>query len=65
MRPLVNINQFAGRPDFVGGKTGTTPEAVGNLVSIFKAGGNSIRIIVVLGSEERFKETENLFQKWR
>ncbi len=63
-RVLVNINKFAGRTDFIGGKTGTTPEAVGNLISVFRVGQYFGRIIIVLGSEERFAETENLLQRW-
>lgn len=64
-RPLGNINKFAGMPDFIGGKTGTTPESVGNLISVFKVGQYFGRIIIVLGSEERFKETEKLFNLYR
>jgi D-alanyl-D-alanine carboxypeptidase len=63
-RRLTNINQFAGRSDFLGGKTGTTPEAEGNLLSIFKAPGREEPvIIIVLGTKDRFKETENILMK--
>jgi len=60
-RQLVSINNFAGRPDFLGGKTGRLPEADGNLVSVFKVPGyEEPIIIVVLGSQDRFKETEEI-----
>lgn len=58
---LSNINEFAGRPDFLGGKTGYTDEAGGNLVSIFSYGRRPV-IIVVLGADDRFGETERLFE---
>lgn len=60
-RTLKNINQFAGRADFIGGKTGTTPEAVQNLISVFRGTGNDNGfIIVLLGTEDRFNETQKL-----
>lgn len=61
---ILNINQFAGRPNFLGGKTGYTEEAGGNLVSIFNYKNRPI-ILVVLGTknhEARFEETEKLFE---
>lgn len=65
IRSLSNINKFVDRSDFIGGKTGTTPESVGNLISVFSTGSLDGRIIVVLGSEDRFEETKNLLNKWR
>jgi len=60
-RELKNINQFAGQANFIGGKTGTTPEAVGNLISIFRGTKNGEGfIIVLLGTEDRFNETRKL-----
>ena len=59
-----NINEFAGRPDFVGGKTGFTDEASGNLVTIFSSRTGPVTIIV-LGAgarEDRFIETNILFE---
>lgn len=58
-----NINRFAGRADFLGGKTGFTDEANGNLVSIFKTNRGSIGIIIfgTPDKEERFKQTERIF----
>jgi len=55
-----NINLFAGKDYFLGGKTGYTDEAGGNLLSIFSYQGKPI-VIVVLGSDDRFGETEKLF----
>ncbi|MFH1246553.1 MAG: serine hydrolase [Candidatus Liptonbacteria bacterium] len=55
-----NINQFAGRVDFIGGKTGFTDEAQGNLVSLFAYENRPI-IIVVMGTDDRFGTTETLF----
>lgn len=64
-RKISNINLFAGRPGFIGGKTGTTPESVGNLVSVFtKDNGASGRVIILLGSEDRYNETETLLKSW-
>jgi len=53
-------NRFAGRHDFNGGKTGYTDEARGNLVSIFKFNGKRF-LIIVFGTENRFDETEKLY----
>lgn len=59
-RTLLNINKFAGRSDFLGGKTGYTDEAGGNLVSLFSYQGSRY-LIIVLGTTDRFGETEKLF----
>lgn len=58
---LKNINSFAGRNDFLGGKTGFINESGGNLISIFSRGGRPI-ITVVLGAHDRFSETNKLMQ---
>ena len=59
---LLNINQFAGRTDFLGGKTGFIDKAQGNLVSIFRINRQPVSLIVfgALGFESRFVETEKL-----
>lgn len=54
-----STNSFAGRPDFLGGKTGYTDEASGNLVSLFSHTGRPV-LVVVLGSLDRFGDTEKL-----
>lgn len=55
-KTLSSINEFAGRNDFLGGKTGYIETSKGNLISIFKDGDKEL-FIVVLGSENRFGET--------
>ena len=63
-RRLVSINDFAGREDFLGGKTGSIPEAEGNLLSLFEVSGIIGPItIIVLGTEDRFGETENILME--
>lgn len=60
----LNINEFASRPDFLGGKTGFTDEASGNLVTVFATASGPVTIIT-LGSptrEDRFIETNILFE---
>ncbi len=60
MRELVlNINNFAGQPDFIGGKTGSIDESGENLVSLFNVNREPVAI-VVLGSQDRFGETKEL-----
>lgn len=60
-RTLTSINAFSGRAEFLGGKTGYTDEAGGNLVSIFSYLHRPV-VIIVLGTEDRFGETEKLFE---
>ena len=60
---LQNINIFAGQSDFLGGKTGYLEEAKENLVSLFSANNRRI-IIIVLGSENRFEQTWELFNNY-
>lgn len=54
-----NINFFAGRVDFLGGKTGYIDESKQNLVSLFLINNRRI-LIIVLGAEDRFSETQEL-----
>ena len=56
---IKSINSFAGGADFVGGKTGHTDEAGGNLLSVFRDGSRTF-FIVVLGSDDRFGDTRKL-----
>jgi len=58
---FANINTFAGRADFLGGKTGFTEEAQGNLISIFSLNARPV-VIVVLGTTDRFGESEKLWE---
>ncbi len=55
-----SINEFAGVPGFLGGKTGHTNEAGGNLLSIFRYNGHPL-LIIVLGSGDRFGDTRALY----
>lgn len=56
---LTNINEFAGRKDFFGGKTGFIDQSEGNLVSLFNKDGNMV-FIAVLGSPDRFGDTDKI-----
>lgn len=58
-RVIANINAFAGRNGFLGGKTGSTPEAGGNLISLFDIRG-ATKTVIILGAEDRFAETEKI-----
>jgi D-alanyl-D-alanine carboxypeptidase (penicillin-binding protein 5/6) len=58
---FLSTNMFAGRPDFLGGKTGTTPEAGENLLTFFSYRSHPV-MILLFGSGDRFGETESLFQ---
>ena len=59
---ITSINDFAGNADFVGGKTGYTDQADGNLLSIFSYEGQPI-FIVVEGIDDgvRFDATQSLY----
>ncbi len=59
-RTLTNINYFAGREDFGGGKTGFIDASGSNLVSIFNYKGRQL-LIIFFGVEDRFAETELLY----
>ncbi len=61
--PVRSINNFAGQPDFIGGKTGNTPQAGANLLSIFRFHGHPV-IIVILGEDtlsSTFTDTARLY----
>jgi D-alanyl-D-alanine carboxypeptidase len=57
-----SINDFAGRGDFIGGKTGYTDEADGNLLSIFRYENRPV-LIIVMGADDdqRFDNTLMLY----
>ncbi len=59
---LKNNNYFVNNPNFLGGKTGWLDIDFQNLVSIFKIKEKTI-IIVVLGSKDRFKDTEKILKE--
>jgi len=61
-RTLTNINNFAGRPNFLGGKTGFIDEAGGNLVSLWlPTGWFQPLLIIVMGADDRFGETQKIY----
>jgi len=61
---LKNINLFAGQNNFLGGKTGYLDEAKQNLVSLFSLDNRRV-LIVVLGAENRFEQTQALLDYLR
>ncbi len=54
-----STSEFAGRADYLGGKTGTTPEAGENLLSIFSYDSHPV-MIMLFGATGRFAETLSL-----
>src|SRR3989344_2115812 len=58
-RTFTNINEFAGQKGFMGGKTGTTPEAGENLLSVFNIAWEA-KTVIVLGDEDRYAETQKI-----
>lgn len=58
---LSNINTLAGTSGFIGGETGYTNDANGNLLSIFSYGGRPV-LVIVLGTDDRFGETSALLE---
>lgn len=61
-----SINDFAGEADFIGGKTGYTDVADGNLLSIFRYNGRPV-LIIVLGTDvaNRFSNTKKLYDWYK
>jgi D-alanyl-D-alanine carboxypeptidase len=57
-----SINEFSGETDFIGGKTGYTDQANGNLLSIFSYEEHPV-VVVVLGTDDgtRFADTKTLY----
>ena len=57
-----SINQFAGEQDFLGGKTGYTDQADGNLLSIFSDNGHPV-LVIIFGTTDwsRFITMEQLY----
>lgn len=60
-RTATNIVPFADDLRFLGGKTGTLPEAGENFAGIFALGGRRI-VVVVLGSRDRVREVNGLLE---
>jgi len=61
---IKNNNLFAGRADFIGGKTGYTRDSGDNLVSVFRMGRRPV-VVIVLGAADRFEESERLWDWFR
>lgn len=59
IHPLKNLNKLLDEPGVLGIKTGTTPSARENLVGLVERDGHKI-LTVVLGSDDRFGETQKL-----
>ena len=56
---VTNIDPLSIRADFMGGKTGTSNAAKQNLAAILSFKNRRLAV-VILGSPDRFKETDNL-----
>ncbi len=57
---LINVNQLVGTiPGVAGIKTGWTTQAGENLITLVRRNGHAV-IIIVLGSQDRFLDTQNL-----
>jgi len=63
-RKLLNINRFAGSPDFIGGKTGYIDESGRNLVAFFNKDNKTV-LTVVLGAENAFDETKKMINCYK
>ncbi len=63
-RKLLNINRFAGQPNFMGGKTGYIDESGRNLVAFFNR-NDKIILTVVLGAENAFDETKKMLNCYK
>jgi len=59
-RIIYNINPFAKDFSFLGGKTGTSPEARENILGFFTFRGERV-VCIILGSYDRVKTKEVLF----
>ncbi len=58
---LVNVNRLLGEiPGVAGIKTGYTPNAGENLISLYKTRSLGEILLVVVGSQDRFKDTEQI-----
>ncbi|MDE2144851.1 MAG: D-alanyl-D-alanine carboxypeptidase [Patescibacteria group bacterium] len=60
---IINIDQLSGHPDFLGGKTGTTPDAKDNIVAVLKRdniNNGEPFIIAVFGSTSRYSDVDKI-----
>jgi len=61
---VTSINDFAGEPEFIGGKTGHTDQAGNNLLSVFNYDGHPV-IIIIFNTNDRFGNTAKLYAWFR
>lgn len=61
-RLVTNINPLVAEPEFLGGKTGTSPRAGENLIALFSLGDERV-VMILLGSKDRVADAERLL-KW-
>ena len=61
---VMTTNDFVGRKDFLGGKTGYTDDALGNLVSVFSYEDRPV-LVIVFGTLDRFGDTRLLYDWFR
>lgn len=59
---FINIHPFVNDPDFMGGKTGHTPEAKDTMLTIMKI-KNHIIAVIVIGSDDRKTDTQLIIEK--
>jgi len=59
---FTNIHPFVRDPDFLGGKTGHTPEARDTMLTIMDIGGQPVAIVVI-ASDDRKKDTALIIEK--
>jgi D-alanyl-D-alanine carboxypeptidase (penicillin-binding protein 5/6) len=62
---IKSINTFAGAPGFVGGKTGNTDQAGGNLLSIFNDNDTPVIVIVLGAPALPFIDTSELYSWYK
>lgn len=61
-RSVLSTIKFAGRPDFLGGKTGYGEEGIANFIGVFMHANHRVMVIVLGASDQetRFREAESL-----
>jgi len=59
-KTISNIDYYAGRATFVGGKTGYIEQSRGNIIGIFRMSDDALYSVEVLGSYDRFKDMDAL-----
>ncbi len=60
---IINIDELSGHPDFLGGKTGTTPDAKDNIIAILRRdniNNGEPFIIAVFGSINRYADVNKI-----